>query len=208
MSVENGDTERRKFNRTAAINRSVLIETEGYTGFCLLRDLSPAGMMGVAHTQFLAGEPVSIQFLPGHIVAGSIIWSRDEKVGIEFKERVDLAGAMDAIGGQYVESQFNRYPRVQLDWRTTAAVGNANLGVIVQDASQFGARIRMPFVEPGASLRLELRGTMPRSGIVRWSQRDVCGVKFDHPLAFRELANLAVECRSGSAQGRAGRRGA
>ncbi len=35
--------DRRRDNRTTAVYRPVLLETEGFTGFCLLRNLSPSG---------------------------------------------------------------------------------------------------------------------------------------------------------------------
>jgi len=92
------DEDRRKDNRTTAVYRPVLLETEDFTGFCLLKNISSNGMMGVAYAQFAPGELVNVQFVPGHVVPGKIIWSEAGKIGVSFDEPIDLADSLKNMG--------------------------------------------------------------------------------------------------------------
>lgn len=192
-----GETaDRRKDNRTTAVYRPVLLEAEGFTGFCLLRNLSPSGMMGEAYAQFAEGEEVSIQFMPGHIVNGTVIWSEGGKIGVQFDQEIDLAGSLKNMGSTYVESKLNRAPRLQLECEGEATVGDARWKIRVQDISQRGLKAVLPGVKPGDEVLLCLPGMEPRKALVRWSQGDTAGLNFLRPIAFEELARWAIYLQS------------
>ena len=192
-----GSDERRKDNRTTAVYRPVLLETEGFTGFCLLRNLSTSGMMGIAYAQFAEGEAVSIQFMPGHVVTGEIVWSRDGRIGVKFDEEIDLAGSLKTMGSTYVESGLNRAPRLQIDCEGEAVVGDTRWKIRIQDISQRGIKTVLPSVRPGEEVTILLPGMEPRKAIVRWSQNDQVGLNFVRPIAFEELARWAIGQQSG-----------
>ena len=188
--------DRRKDNRTTAVYRPVLLEAEGFTGFCLLRNLSPSGMMGEAYAHFAEGEEVSIQFMPGHLVSGNVIWSRDGKIGVEFDQEIDLAGSLKNMGSTYVESKLNRAPRLQIECEGEAIIGDARWRIRVQDVSQRGLKAVLPSAKPGDEVLLSLPGMDPRKAIVRWSQGDNAGLNFLRPIAFEELARWAIFLQS------------
>jgi len=188
--------DRRKDNRTTAVYRPVLLEAEGFTGFCLLRNLSPSGMMGEAYAHFAEGEEVSIQFMPGHLVSGNVIWSRDGKIGVEFDQEIDLAGSLKNMGSTYVESKLNRAPRLQIECEGEAIIGDARWRIRVQDVSQRGLKAVLPSAKPGDEVLLSLPGMEPRKAIVRWSQGDNAGLNFLRPIAFEELARWAIFLQS------------
>lgn len=197
FSGEDETGERRKDSRTTAVYRPVLLETESFTGFCLLRNLSPSGMMGIAYAAFAEGEAVSIQFMPGHVVTGTVIWSKDGRIGVRFDEEIDLAGSLKNMGSTYVESGLNRAPRLQIDCEGEAVIGDARWTIRVQDISQRGIKTTLPSARPGDEVTIMLPGMEPRKAIVRWAQSDQVGLNFVRPIAFEELARWAIYQQSG-----------
>jgi len=188
--------DRRKDNRTTAVYRPVLLEADGFTGFCLLRNLSSSGMMGEAYAYFAEGEEVSVQFMPGHLVSGKIIWSRDGKIGVSFDHEIDLAGSLKNMGSTYLESKLNRAPRLQIECEGEATRDDAKWKIRVQDISQRGLKAVLPSARPGDEFLLNLPGMEPRKAVVRWSQGDNAGLNFLRPIAFEELARWAIFLQS------------
>lgn len=194
---EGSDAERRKDSRTTAVYRPVLLEAEGFTGFCLLRNLSSSGMMGVAYADFAEGEQVSVQFIPGHVVTGKVVWSQDGRVGVQFDEEIDLVGSLRNMGSTYFESQLNRAPRLQLNSVGHAVIGSTQWTITVHDISQRGVKATLPSARPGDEATIYLPGMEPRKAVVRWSQGDTVGLNFVRPIAFEELARWAIEQQNG-----------
>lgn len=81
-AAEDGAAERRGEHRTTAVYRPVLIETEESAGFCLPRNMSPSGMMGVAYAQFATDQPVTVLDISqqGIKAAASFVMPGDEAV--------------------------------------------------------------------------------------------------------------------------------
>ncbi len=193
---ESGPQDRRKESRTAAVYRSVLIETEDFTGFCLLRNLSCSGMMGVAYTQFAEGEAVNVQFVPGHVVSGTIIWSRGGRIGVEFDQEIDLVASLSNMGSQYIDTRVNRAPRLTIRCEGHAQIDGHVIDIQVQDISQRGIKAIIPSIAPGEEVTLHLPGMEARKAVVRWSQSDLAGLNFVRPIAFEALARWAIERQS------------
>lgn len=200
MADDHNDTDRRKDGRTTAVYRPVLLEAEGFTGFCLLRNLSPSGMMGIAYARFAEGEEVAVQFMPGHVVAGKIAWSKDGKIGVEFDEEIDLAGSLKGMGSTYVESKFNRAPRLEINCDGEAEIGSLKIKLRVLDISQRGIKAMLPSAAPGDEVLVRLPGMEPRRAVVRWSKGDIAGLNFVRPIAFEELARWAIYSQSEEAE--------
>ncbi len=188
--------DRRRDGRTTAVYRPVLLEAEGFTGFCLLRNLSPSGMMGVAYADFATGEVVSVQFMPGHVVSGKVAWSKEGKIGVQFDEEIDLAAALKNMGSTHVESQLNRAPRLPIQCDGEALLGDVRIKLEVKDISQRGIKAVIPTVRPGDEVTVMLPGMEPRKAVVRWSQLNVAGLNFIRPVGFEELARWAIFCQA------------
>lgn len=186
--------------RTTAVYRPVLLEADGFTGFCLLRNLSPSGMMGVAYADFAVGEAVSVQFMPGHVVTGKVVWSKDGKIGVQFDEEIDLVGSLRNMGSTYIESQLNRAPRLPIRCDGEAVLGDVRMRLEVRDISQRGLKGVLPSVRLGDEVTVLLPGMEARKAVVRWTQRDMVGLNFIRPVAFEELARWAIYCQSGECE--------
>lgn len=103
-TVKNPDAQpgldRRDGSRTSTVFRPVLIETEDFAGFCLVRNLSPNGMMGQVYTRLADGTGVMVQFHPELTVAGSIVWSREGQVGVEFDTMIDVQAILKLVANR------------------------------------------------------------------------------------------------------------
>ncbi|HZF46920.1 MAG TPA: PilZ domain-containing protein [Sphingomonadaceae bacterium] len=193
---EDGQEDRRKDGRTTAVYRPVLLEAEGFAGFCLLRNLSSSGMMGVAYADFALGEAVSVQFMPNLVVPGRVVWSKEGKIGVEFDQEIDLAEVLRNMGGSHSESHLNRAPRLPIRCEGEALLGDLRLRLTVRDISQRGLKAILLSVRPGDEVTVRLPGLESRKAVVRWSQQDIAGLNFIRPLAFEELARWAIYCQS------------
>lgn len=189
--------DRRSESRTTAVYRPVLLETEDFTGFCLLRNLSSSGLMGIAYTDFAVNEPVNVQFLPGHVVSGKIVWSSDGKIGVEFDKEIDLFGSLEEMGSRYVDTLVNRSPRVPVKCEGHAEVDGHTIKLRLQDISQKGLKAIIPSLRPGDEVTVHLPQMDARKAIVRWTQAEVAGLNFLRPIGFEELARWVIEQQSG-----------
>lgn len=189
-------SDRRGDSRAAAVYRPVLLESENFTGFCLLRNLSPGGLMGEAYADFAVGEIVSIQFMPGHIVTGAVIWSGEGRIGVKFDEEIDPADSLRNMGSTYVESKLNRAPRLQIECEGEAEMNGRKWVIYVQDISQRGIKAMLPCARPGDEVLVTLPGMETRKAVIRWSQKNIAGLNFVRPIAFEELARWAIHQQS------------
>ncbi len=193
---ESEQDDRRKESRTTAVFRPVLLETEDFTGFCLLKNLSCSGLMGVAYAYFAEGEPVNVQFVPGHVVSGKIVWSQGGKIGVAFDEEIDLENSLQNMGSHYIDTRINRAPRLQIDCAGQAQIDGHTVDIRLKDISQRGLKAIIPTIRPGDEVTLLLPGMEPRKAVVRWLQHDLAGLSFVRPIAFETLARWAIEQQS------------
>ena len=130
--------ERRSEERTASVFRPILIQTDQFAGFCLLRNLSPNGMRGQVYTSFAEGLPITVEFAPDRTVDGSVIWCKDEHVGIQFDELVDVEQVLGQLARKLIEGKVNRAPRLQIECRAELAFDRSRAPLC--PAGHFAAR--------------------------------------------------------------------
>jgi hypothetical protein len=183
--------ERRSEERTATVFRPILIETDQFAGFCLLRNLSPSGMRGQVYTSFAEGLPITVEFAPDRIVDGTVIWSKDEHVGIKFDGLVDVGQVLSHLARKLIEGKVNRAPRLQIECRAELAFGDRALPFALRDISQRGIKAVASFVKPGDEVWVRLEG-LQRKAVVRWTQDGIAGMNFLRPLSFEELAHWVI----------------
>jgi hypothetical protein len=94
--------------------RPVLIETDQFAGFCLVRNLSSNGMSGRVYTSFAEGLEITVQFSPNMIVQGNLIWCQDGHVGIQFDQPINVEHVLSDLARKLVEGKINRAPRLQI----------------------------------------------------------------------------------------------
>ena len=184
--------ERRDGSRTTSVYRPVLIEFEGFAGFCLIRNLSPGGMMGQVYTEFTPELSVTVHISPEIIVNGQIVWSKDQRIGVQFEREIDVEEVLKELGSKYIGSKLNRAPRLQIQCSGELRIGNESIAMELQDISQRGTKVAVPHLKAGEEVVVLLDGLDPHKALVRWSQRGTAGLNFVRPLGFEELARWAI----------------
>lgn len=193
---EDPSNERRTGSRTTSVYRPVLIELEDFAGFCLIRNLSSRGMMGQVYAQLAQGEPVTVHINPEIIVTGTIVWSKDQRIGVEFDQEIDVDEVLRELGRTYTGSRLNRAPRLQIQCTAELVVADVTLPAEVQDISQRGVKVAAPLLKPGEEVTVRLEDMAPRKAVVRWSRQGAAGLNFMRPLGFEELARWVIQRHS------------
>lgn len=185
--------DRRAEDRTTAVYRPVLIETDEFAGFCLVKNLSAGGMMGVAYAEFAADQPVTIQFHPDHVITGAIVWSLEGRIGVSFNEKIDVDAVLHNLASKHVGRLVNRAPRLNIECSGQLVVDGRTLPITVVDISQRGMKAAAAFVKPGEEVVVHFDGMEPHKAEVRWTQGGMAGLHFVRPIGFEDLARWVIE---------------
>jgi len=198
MSYEQNSTscqtaDRRIEERAATIFRPVLIETDEFAGFCLVRNISSNGMMGDVYTDFASDSPITVQFGCGRMVEGTLLWCRSGRIGVQFAGPIDVAEVLARVSKKELEGKVIRAPRLAMQCSAQLLIGERHLSIELQDISQRGIKAAASFVKPGDDVWVRLEGLDPRKASVRWTQAGTAGLNFIRPLSFDELAQWVVQ---------------
>jgi hypothetical protein len=192
VTSDRESVERRAGERTATVFRPVLIEADEFAGFCLVRNLSPNGMMGKVYAQFAVDTRVMVQFNPDLVISGAVIWASDGQIGVRFDEIIDVPAVLADLGKTLIKGKPNRSPRLQIQCEGELTVGERTLAIEAQDISQRGLKVRVSHVRPGDEVLICLEGLEPRKAVVRWTQLGTAGINFVRPLGFEQLAKWVI----------------
>lgn len=181
---------------TSLVYRPVLLETENFAGFCLVRNLSPDGMMGSVYTQFAENQSVTVQFRPDHVVKAKICWSKEGQIGIRFHEKIDVSCTLRKLSDQFTGARVNRAPRVHIECDGELVLDGRSIPISLLDISQRGIKVRVSFIKPGDEVLVRLPGLEQRNSIVRWTQNGLAGLNFVRTIAFEQLATWVIARQS------------
>lgn len=153
-------------------------------------------MMGQVYAQFASEQAITVHFNPDTFATGRIVWSRDQRIGVEFDSEVDVDAILSAFGKQYEGKKLNRAPRLQIDCSGELLILDKSVTVNVQDISQRGVKVATSILSPGEEVTIRLPDMKQKKAIVRWVQEGTCGLNFLVPLGFEELARWVIERQS------------
>ena len=173
--------------------RPVLIETEEFAGFCLLRDLSSSGMRGTTYTELEPDSAVTVHLGAGVVVSGTLVWSEEGNIGVEFDEALDVPSLLERVSCQSSGSKVHRSPRLSLQCTGQVTCDGRTFMIKLQDISQRGMKAReTPFLRLGEEVDVQIDGMRQRKAKVCSMERDTAGLSFIQPLSFEELAKWAI----------------
>ena len=151
-----------------------------------IRNLSAGGLMADCGTPPAVGDQVEVEF-SGQRIPSSVVWIRDDAVGIKFDSNIDLG---ELLAGRKPRHGFRaRPPRLQVDCRATVKVGSTFYTCGVHDISLGGMKVE-PINEYclGKKVSVVIESLRPVRGEVRWYSDRRAGIVFDEELGFDELA--------------------
>lgn len=191
-AISHSTVHQRGEDRITTIFRPVLIETDDFAGFCLVRNLSSGGLNGQVYTEFVEGTPITLDFGRQNIVSGKVKWCQDGHVGVEFEMKIDVDEILSIMASKIVEGKATRAPRLEIRCEGELRIGDKSVSMELQDISQRGLKVRASVVQPGDEVFVQLEGLSRRKAVVRWIQGGTAGLNFIAPLPLSELAHWVV----------------
>lgn len=192
-SPAEGPSNRRSEPRAATVFRPVLIETEDFACFCLVRNLSSRGMSGTVYTAFAPGTPLTVRFGSDMAVDGTLAWCKDDHIGVRFTQTINVDALLASIVNKTKDAKLNRPLRLQVQCAAQLFINGRVLVSEIRDVSQKGLKVLCATVHAGEEVRVKLPHLGSRKAIVRWSRGGAAGLNFLSPLSFEELARWAVD---------------
>ena len=151
---------------------------------CLIKNVSAGGMLVRAYCVMQPGTRLSVELKRGEQIQGSVSWVRDNNVGIEFDERIDVVELLSSS----MDGPRPRMPRVELSCVMSVRQGADVRGVYARDISQGGMKIETDHeLELGSDIVVTMPGMAPHAGLVRWRDGKFYGITFNRLLALSEV---------------------
>jgi len=178
--------ERRSDERLSAMLRvGKLTDASGNEQLIKVKNLSAGGVMAIVTRAPEVGEQVSVE-LSSQRIPSSVVWTRDDTVGVKFDQNVDLG---ELLAGRKPRHGFRpRPPRLDIPCKASVRVGKTYYTVDVHDISLGGIKVE-PIEEycVGKSVVVVVESLRPVKGEVRWYSDRRAGIVFERPLEFEEL---------------------
>ena len=179
--------ERRRASRHLTILRVGALIGPGGRELCLIRNISAGGLMAHVYSNHALGAAVAIELKSNQPVPGTVVWTEQSNIGIEFESPIDVEDMLSSQAA--LEHGWRpRLPRVEVDRLATLRCGARLYGVNTRDISQGGVKVEtdQPF-EVGREIVLTMERFRPVTGVVRWSSEGLAGIAFNHLIPFHEL---------------------
>jgi len=178
--------ERRSDERLSAMLRvGKLTDASGNEQLIKVKNLSAGGVMAIVTRAPEVGEHVSVE-LSSQRIPSSVVWTRDDTVGVKFDQNVDLG---ELLAGRKPRHGFRpRPPRLDIPCKASVRVGKTYYTVDVHDISLGGIKVE-PIEEycVGKNVVVVVESLRPVKGEVRWYSDRRAGIVFERPLEFEEL---------------------
>lgn len=169
----------------AAMLTPVVIETSGFAGFGLVRNLTDLGMSAKVFSMLTAGLPARVHFSTDDRVDGSIVAATYERIEIAFDKPLAVAQLLSSLAP---DGRAKRPARLDVRGEIELVARQARpLSVDVIDVSQHGLKVLGPRLRAGQVVNLDVGGFDLRPAVVRWSRSGATGLKFAQALSLDEL---------------------
>jgi hypothetical protein len=183
--------ERRHDARHIAVMRVAKLHTRHGEELCLVRNISPGGLMANIWSDLRIDDPLTAEFKSGHRAAGKVVWRRENRIGMQFDEEADLAAVLG--GDEDPAPGFHpRAPRINIAARGRLRCGARYYAVDLRDISQGGARITSAdpdvWEKIDGAIVLSVTGLPPIEGTARWHDASNAGLAFNIPIPLDTIA--------------------
>ena len=163
-----------------------MIEPGAQQQLIKVKNLSAGGLMAITSRPPAVGDHVEVE-LSNQKLPSSVVWTRDDLVGLKFDQNVDLG---ELLAGRKPRHGFRpRPPRLEIACRGSVRVGKTYYTVDVHDISLGGMKVE-PIGEYclDKSVVVVVESLRAIKGVVRWYSDRRAGIVFDKPLEFEELS--------------------
>jgi len=190
--------ERRQGVRYMTVMRVATLRTEHGEELCLVRNISEGGLKARIWSNLDVGAAVTAQFKSGYDLPGTVVWRRDDHVGVQFQAPAEVALILNGDDAPAAGLR-PRAPRIRLETPARVQVGARDHRVMLRDISQGGAKVRLDvpdqWIEAEPPIILMITGLPATEGSMRWRDQDVVGLAFNTPISLDILASWLVARR-------------
>ncbi len=159
-----------------SVYRSAMLRWGGYEALCLIRNISPGGLMGKLHTSLPPDEPVTVEIRSGSAISGRIAWSADGMIGVQFDERIDVLEVLHApVQGEPEAHPAHAAAAHHLPGEPGGR-GHAGRASRWSTCRRGGVKVEADFLREGDAVTVGVHGLEPRRGVVRWAHDGRAGI--------------------------------
>jgi hypothetical protein len=189
-------TEQRAEGRQKLILRVGLLEQDGKSIFCLVKNISASGVQVKPFGSLAKGAEVSLRVGDENPIPAVLMWSRNGLAGLMFRQTLNPR-ALLRIGQKMLVHRRRTSPRIVMALNGSLRTGGRKQPIIICDLSMAGARVRAEGqVRFGDTAFLDIPGLPSLIACVRWSDGAEFGVSFHPPLPMQILSELLAKDRS------------
>lgn len=188
LQFTNDVIERRQRRRQAMVMRVGLIDDGRRPSFCLVRNISPAGVQVELFGRLARGSQVRLKVGDEDPLSGRVMWVRDQVAGIRFHSMLEPERVLQ-ITQKLPPARKRSSPRVSASARIVLRTGGRSYFAELCDISAFGARVRTPkAISLGPSVMLTVPDVPTIKTYVRWVAGQELGLAFESPLSIHIIA--------------------
>lgn len=187
--------ERRKEMRYTLILRAGIVEQNGKTSFCLVKNISATGVQVKFYAQPILDAQASLRVADEQPVTGHVAWIKGDIAGIRLDEELDAATLL-RVQQKLNPNKRRAFPRMSIEASAVLRTGGRVFRAHVHDISSLGARVRAPSgLGAGVRTIVELADLPAIHGYVRWTDGDEAGLAFETPIPIQIIARW-IEARA------------
>lgn len=181
--------DRRKAARYRLILRAGVLEQEGKTCFCLVKNISTSGVQIKFYTRPVLAAAAMLRVADEQPVSGRIAWIKHDTAGISFDEDLD-ADALLRVQQKLRPNRRRAFPRVTIEATALLRIHGRPHAASVSDISSIGARIRtQATISAGDRALVELVDLPSIAAYVRWADSGEAGLAFETPIPMQIIAH-------------------
>jgi len=186
--------DRRAQARYKLVLRAGIIEQEGRSSFCLLKNISSRGVQLKTYAQPLVGSRALLRIADMAPVSGRLIWATNGVAGLRFDTDLD-ATALLRVKRRISDNGRRAVPRMTIDGSASVRACGKIFAATVCDISSLGARLRCrsPMV-PGERAMIEFRNLPPIEAYVRWADGAEVGIAFQTAIPMKIISHWISAC--------------
>lgn len=181
--------ERRKEPRYTLILKAAVLEQDGRSFFCLVRNISVSGLELKIYTRPVQDADASLRVADEPLIKGRVAWIDKDRAGINFYEELDTPTLL-RVRQKLRPNRRRAIPRMNVEASAIVRTSGRAFPAVVCDISSLGARVR-----PNCSLSagdravVELSDLPPINAYVRWSDGGESGLVFETPIPMQIIAH-------------------
>jgi PilZ domain len=178
-------SDRRDGPRHLTLFRVGTMVVDGARELCLIKNISAGGLMLRGYCPMEVGQRIAIELKTGEPLAGTVSWVRDDHIGMEFDQPIDVIAILSGA----IDGPRPRMPRIEANAFVQVRNGASMMRGRACDISQGGIKVDCgkACLPAGVEVVVLLAGLPPQPGVVRWVDEGFAGVTFNHLIPFSTL---------------------